>query len=362
MDPVPAKPAKLVPVETGPSIYQELRPDAPNVPRKVPFGKFFPKRAPKREINFLTPEELKKLYASCVRARQRLLLPLIKFLANTGLRRSEALDLKWTDIDQESGLIQVRTSKTGKARNIPIEPDAWEAIKWLEGRGEYVFCYPRGKRPDKASFREPLIYWAKKAGITKRIDLHTMRHSYGSNKIRAGWGLKKVSMLLGHSDISMTANVYTHLLDGDLRVRDDFRFDRPDRAENSEEARSFASKVLAGLLAKATNDAGTLERIEAELDRVIAAAKSAPDAEKAAEIMRDLASFSENCGDLQGAAQKAVPAPHMLRGRDKLSAMEVVTEVGSSENLLAPRTLEAVKFGRGGEIRTHDLFVPNEAR
>src|SRR4051794_1298353 len=44
-------------------------------------------------------------------------------------------------------------------------------------------------------------------------------------KIRQGWGLKKVSMLLGHSDISMTSKVYAHLLDGDLKVRGDVSFD-----------------------------------------------------------------------------------------------------------------------------------------
>lgn len=52
-----------------------------------------------------------------------------------------------------------------------------------------------------------------------------MRHSWASNKIRAGWGLRKVSQILGHSDITITSETYTHLLDGDLKVQDQFLFD-----------------------------------------------------------------------------------------------------------------------------------------
>ena len=55
--------------------------------------------------------------------------------------------------------------------------------------------------------------------------MHTLRHSYGSNKIRHGWGIKKVSLLLGHADVTTTSKIYTHYLDSDLKVRDDFVFD-----------------------------------------------------------------------------------------------------------------------------------------
>lgn len=261
-------------------LYLEFRPGAVNVARRVPFGKYFPKRAPKREINFLTPEELEVLYGGCSRARQRLLLPLVKFLTNTGLRRSEALNLKWTDIDQANGFIQVRESKTGRSRNIPIETAAWDAISHLQGRGLYVFTYRDGSRPDKASFREPLKLAAKKVGIKKRIDLHTLRHSYGSNKIRAGFGLKKVSMLLGHSDIQMTAGVYTHLLDGDLRLPDyEARvFDKASNQLNSGEKVNGTERapqaVLESLGDLLKRQPEVLERIEGELNRIIAAAKT----------------------------------------------------------------------------------------
>jgi integrase len=334
-------------------LYQEIRPDSVNVPRQVKFGKYFPKRAPKREINFLTPEELERLYKVVARSHQRLLLPLVKFLANTGMRRAEALNLKWTDIDQGSGFIQIRMSKTGRARNIPIDPGAWDAIKYLEGRGEYVFTYPNGSRPDMASFRRPLVNAAKKAGITKRIDLHTLRHSYGSNQIRAGWGLKKVSMLLGHSDISMTANIYTHLLDGDLKVADQHArvFDKANESLDSEVAggrHQFAAKVLADLIrAGAARAAVTGEdpmaSIEAEIDGILRAAANAAG-------LQVLAVSAGSQAEMQVNGQSGVRAPHMPRKSDE---REFLNE---REGEVAPDfswingILDHLKNGRGNWI------------
>lgn len=128
---------------------------------------------------------------------------------------------------------------------------------------------PTVEDPDVSSFREPLKNAAKEAGIKKRIDLHPLRHSYGSNKIRADWGLKKVSMLLGHTDIQITSEVYTDLLDGDLKVRDDFRFDNP---------HDLAARILAELIARSTQGGALgenlVQKVEQGLDLAIRLASS----------------------------------------------------------------------------------------
>jgi integrase len=200
------------------------------------FSKRFKKQAPKRDINFLTPEELERMVAAASQGRSPRLLPFLKFQAGTGMRRSETLRLKWTDVDWASGFIHVRQSKNGKPRMIPIEPEVAKVLKSMPRVSDFVFVQPNGSPMDPGSFLDPLKAAAKRAGIEKRIDVHTLRHSYGSNKLRAGWGLKKVSVLLGHSDIAITAGVYSHLLDGDLKVRDEFRFD------NSEEVTKMGGK------------------------------------------------------------------------------------------------------------------------
>ena len=342
-------------------LFQEINPGAVNVPRRIAFGQTFPKRAPLREINFLTPPELERIYAATARSRQRLLLPLIQFLANTGLRRSEALNLRWTDIDRESGIIQVRTSKTGRARNVPLEVEAWEAIRHLEGHGEYVFSYPDGSRPDKASFRHPLQFAAKRAGIQKRVDLHTLRHSFASNKIRAGFGLKKVSVLLGHSDISMTANVYSHLLDGDLRVpdRDAGVFDKTTEQTNSERAKirsELSANLLASLFVQALQRIPDGEQvraaIERELDRIIAATAEGSEVEGAGLKQTETSTPGES----------EPGAPQMLRDRVTVEKVMREMEAGELDFSRLFAMLGHLKNGRGNVIRTRDLFVPNEAR
>lgn len=110
----------------------------------------------------------------------------MKFLTNTGLRRSEAIDLKWTDIDDKSGFIHIRMSKNGHSRTIPLESEAHEVLKNLKRRSAYVFVNESGSRYYRDYFLQPLKRAAERAGITKRIAIHCLRHSYGSNKIRQG--------------------------------------------------------------------------------------------------------------------------------------------------------------------------------
>ena len=358
-------------------LYVELSPDSENTVRKIrDFGKYFPKRAPEREINFLTPEELEILFEGARRSRSRLLRPLIRFLAHTGLRRSEALNFLWTDIDESSGFIHVRKSKNGDSRKVPIEPGALEAIAELDRRHPHIFTNQDGSRPHEDIFIKPLRTVAKRVGITKRIDLHTFRHSYGSNKIRMGWGLKKVSLLLGHRDISVTSEIYTHLLDGDLKVSDDFRFDREKPAENSEARDLAAAKIIADALVSALKDgnkgeaAEALKRVEDKLQAIIASAGAV---DGKTERGGDLPRTGEMSRESEVTSEKGLRATPLLRGGfecvmgSEMNGMDAeifqpesgekpnkkgdLAEAGSPEN-----------FGRGDWIRTSDLFVPNEAR
>ncbi|CAM6053771.1 unnamed protein product [Sphagnum tenellum] len=214
-------------------VYAEVELDGDNPIRRIrDFKKYFPDQPSSREINFLTPEELDSLFLAAQQSNCKMLFPFIKFVAHTGLRRGEALKARWVDIDGNREFLHIRDSKNGKPRRIPLEMGAIEALGLLERRSEFIFTKENGKRYNDRYLLKPLKVAAVEAGIDKRIDVHTLRHSWGSNKIRQGWGIKKVSMMLGHSDISITSRVYTHLLDGDLRVRDDFNFDNQQSSAN----------------------------------------------------------------------------------------------------------------------------------
>ena len=214
------------------------------------YRKRFPKETPTRDINFLTPEELQRLFKFTDKSKSNLLDSFSRFQANSGMRREEAFSLKWTDIDRAAGFIHIRKSKNGKSRMVPLEEAAWNAVSNLNKSVPFVFTRPSGNRPHIDSFLRPLQRAAVKAGISRRIDNHTLRHSFGSNKIRAGWGLKKVSMILGHSDISITAKIYTHLLDGDLKVQDQVRmsFDNV-RSTSDIDAMKASDNILVEFLA-----------------------------------------------------------------------------------------------------------------
>jgi len=227
-------------------LYEGLSKSNINPIRKFKgYRKQFPHEESTRDINFLIPEEIDLLLKEARKSENKLLYSFIMFIAFTGLRRSEAVNLRWTDIDKKSGFIHVRKSKRLRSRIIPLEKEAWLAIKVLIGNGEYVFSNEDGTCYHKDSFLKPLQKAAKRAGISKRVDNHTLRHSYGSNKIRAGWGLKKVSMILGHADINTTSNIYTHLLDGDLKVRDEliFDFDKTESKNHSKNKQALGSGV-----------------------------------------------------------------------------------------------------------------------
>ena len=209
-------------------LFSERYPQYDNLFKKFrDFDRLFPKQTPTptRNIDFLTPEELEQIYLQLKCARSPLILPFVKLLANTRLRRGEALNLKWTDIDLNIGMLHVRKSKTGSLRSIPLDSMAKQALLSLSSQNHtYVFSTKDGSRYHRCSFLKPLQSAVKTAGIKKRIDVHSLRHSFGSNKIRAGFGLKKISLLLGHADIQTTSSIYTHLLDGDLRVKDEVTF------------------------------------------------------------------------------------------------------------------------------------------
>ena len=317
--------------------YCELHPEFQNPILKIKISEVAPKQSSTRAINFLIPEEIENILLQTSLSTSKLLHPFIQFLANTGMRRSEALNLRWTDIDEESGFFIIRTSKTKVSRSVPIEERALSAILPLRNQGEFVFSYPNGKRPDAASFLRAFKRNALKAGIKKRIDLHTLRHSYGSNKIRLGWGLKKVSKILGHMDIQMTASVYSHLLDGDLKVQDELIFGNPGKESQTTKIGSIHAwtEILKGMRGLGVSElTAILETHQMQLQKTSEAL--------APHMLRDenVCKSSENdrlripIGDLPQMNAQAIETLETKKPRTEVLGLEKMVEVHGFE----PRT------------------------
>jgi integrase len=188
-----------------------------------------------REAEFLTPEQVSSLLGAASTSRYR---PLFELLVNTGLRRGEALALKWSDVDLTNAMMRVRgtlsrvdgelqvtdTKTTKSRRSIPLAAPAvatLRAVKTREASDKlragnlwsqtgHVFTTELGEPCDPRNALRALSTAAKTVGL-HNVGLHTLRHSAASVMLTNGVPLTVVSQALGHAGIAITADVYGHV-------------------------------------------------------------------------------------------------------------------------------------------------------
>lgn len=192
---------------------------ARNVAEAVPRPK-----VPKKEARFLTSEEVTRLLAAAEGSRYHNLLA---FIAATGVRKSEALATEWSHIDLKAGTYRVPGTKSDAAkRTLHLSPAIVSMLKrqrkaqaeerlragnqWQQTG--YVFTTEFGTAMDPRNTLRAIEAAAKKANLDG-VCVHTLRHSAATAMLENGVNLKAVSTLLGHSEISTTANLYGHVTD-----------------------------------------------------------------------------------------------------------------------------------------------------
>jgi len=143
---------------------------------------------------------------------------IIETLYGAGLRVSELVNLKLTDIHKADGFLTI-TGKGNKQRMVPAGSKALKAIElYLEQRRRLpvihdeniVFLNQRGKKLTRVMVFTIIKELAQKAGIRKKISPHTLRHSFATHLIEAGADLRAVQEMLGHESI-LTTEIYTHI-------------------------------------------------------------------------------------------------------------------------------------------------------
>lgn len=176
-----------------------------------------------RQVIFLENNELERLLAAPDRLRDRAILEL---LFSTGLRVSELCALNRDSINMRSGEFAVR-GKGDKIRLVFLSETAKAALKnYLEKRrdvDEALFVRDT-KNPAKSenlrltsrSIERLVKHYSAKAGISKRVSPHTLRHSFATDLLMNGADIRSVQELLGHSSIT-TTQIYTHITDKQLR-------------------------------------------------------------------------------------------------------------------------------------------------
>ncbi|MBP2629284.1 MAG: integration/recombination/inversion protein, partial [Firmicutes bacterium] len=156
----------------------------------------------------------------------------------TGLRRSELMGLKWKYVDLDNGVLTIaetllQTNKeiyqdddtktyAGK-RTVSIPSEVVEVLRkhkeYVDDKAEYVFCNKKGQCPDPHNFNRFFKSILKKAGITKNVRVHDLRHTNVSMMVLQNVNPKDISKRIGHSNYAFTMQTYAHIFpDTDMKT------------------------------------------------------------------------------------------------------------------------------------------------
>ncbi len=174
-----------------------------------------PKRA-KRLPEVLSIQEVESLLNQVGNIKHKVLLSIIY---SAGLRIGEALNLTLNDIDSQRMQIRVTQAKGQKDRYLPLSPKLLVLLTEyykLNKPEQYLIEGKNGGKYSQSSARAVLKQALKKTKITKKVTLHTLRHSYATHLLESGTDIRYIQELLGHNS-PKTTMIYTHVSNNSLR-------------------------------------------------------------------------------------------------------------------------------------------------
>ena len=139
---------------------------------------------------------------------------MIEMLYATGMRISELVNLKMTDVDMKRCVVKV-FGKGSKERLVPFGETALDSLKsYLNDReqssSKEIFLSNRGKKMTRVAFWQRVKVYLIRENLKNSISPHTLRHAFATHLLNRGADLRSVQLLLGHSDLS-TTQIYTHI-------------------------------------------------------------------------------------------------------------------------------------------------------
>lgn len=169
-----------------------------------------PKRA-KVLPNVLSKEEVKKILEANSNLKHKAMLSMIY---SCGLRRSELLNLKFSDIDSKRNIVIIRQSKGKKDRITPLSAKILDLLRsYYKEYSPKTYLFEGQEKNTQYSARsleEVLKKSVRLASINKPVTLHWLRHSYATHLLESGTDLRYIQELLGHNS-SKTTEIYTHV-------------------------------------------------------------------------------------------------------------------------------------------------------
>ena len=154
-------------------------------------------RVEQKKMRVLSADELKKILKVCKKPRDK---SLILFLVDTGLRRSEACSLNWMDLDKPSGVINIRKTKSKKARSVFIGVKTRRALLRYRRTISHedkdpIFQTQTGTRFTPSEFRQVIRRISEKSGIP--FSAHDLRRTFATLSLRAGLNVLHYTKFIG---------------------------------------------------------------------------------------------------------------------------------------------------------------------
>lgn len=180
--------------------------DRAEIPERIVYA-----RTPRKLPSILSADEVVRFLEAVPSLKTRVALT-TAYAA--GLRASEAVSLQVADIDSDRMVLQVRHGKGAKDRTVMLSAALLTILRsyWRLARPT-PWLFP-GRSPDKPIDVQVLHAACrsatKAAGLTKRVSVHTLRHSFATHLLESGTDIRIIQVLLGHSNLSTTAR-YTHV-------------------------------------------------------------------------------------------------------------------------------------------------------
>jgi integrase len=163
-----------------------------------------------KKERYLSVEEAQRLYTAVCASENPMLQYIVPMLILTGARKREVLDAKWQDFDFLRRIWRIPTTKTGKARHVPLSDGVISLLSAMprNQKCEWTFANPDTGKPYVS------IFWAWDSARTKAdlsdVRIHDLRHSHASFLVNAGRTLYEVQHILGHTQVKTTQR-YAHL-------------------------------------------------------------------------------------------------------------------------------------------------------
>ena len=193
---------------------------------KNPSLRLTPEKQAHKLPEILTEEEMDLLLSQpkCIDTKGYRDKAMLELLYASGIRVSELIALNIADVDLEAAVI--RCGADDKKRVIPIGSRAVAAMRdyltlvrpqmIAPGEEDVLFVNVAGERMSRQGFWKLVKYYQEKAGITKDITPHTLRHSFAAHLLENGADIDAIQKMMGHSDISST-RFYTQFIDSPIR-------------------------------------------------------------------------------------------------------------------------------------------------